>query len=47
MKTSDLEKIIYFQDYVVTDPGGSPLRLGQLLGEEEQPWGPKQSRRFW
>jgi DNA-directed RNA polymerase subunit beta' len=35
MKTSDLEKIIYFQDYVVTDPGGSPLRLGQLLGEEE------------
>ncbi|MHC4238198.1 MAG: DNA-directed RNA polymerase subunit beta', partial [Planctomycetota bacterium] len=35
MKTSDLEKIIYFQDYVVTDPGDSPLRLAQLLGEEE------------
>ena len=31
MKTSDLEKIIYFQDYVVTDPGQSPLKLGQLL----------------
>ena len=35
MKTSDLEKIIYFQDYVVTDPGDSPLNLGQLLSEEE------------
>ena len=35
MKTADLEKIIYFQDYVVTDPGPSPLKLGQLLSEEE------------
>jgi DNA-directed RNA polymerase subunit beta' len=35
MKTADLEKIIYFQDYVVTDPGQSPLQLGQLLSEEE------------
>jgi DNA-directed RNA polymerase subunit beta' len=35
MKTSDLEKIIYFQDYVVTDPGQSPLKAGQLLSEEE------------
>jgi DNA-directed RNA polymerase subunit beta' len=35
MKTADLEKIIYFQDYVVTDPGGSPLKIGQLLSEEE------------
>ncbi|HUW20146.1 MAG TPA: DNA-directed RNA polymerase subunit beta' [Sedimentisphaerales bacterium] len=35
MKTSDLEKIIYFQDYVVTDAGASPLKLGQLLSEEE------------
>ncbi|NIP25866.1 MAG: DNA-directed RNA polymerase subunit beta' [Phycisphaerae bacterium] len=35
MKTADLEKIIYFQDYVVTDPGHSPLKLGQLLSEEE------------
>ncbi len=35
MKSSDLEKIIYFQDYVVADPGQSPLKLGQLLGEEE------------
>jgi DNA-directed RNA polymerase subunit beta' len=36
MKTSDLEKIIYFQDYVVTDPGdASPLKVGQLLSEGE------------
>jgi DNA-directed RNA polymerase subunit beta' len=35
MKTSDLEKIIYFQDYVVTDVGQSPLKLGQLMTEEE------------
>ncbi len=35
MKTADLEKIIYFQDYVVTDPGQSPLKIGQLLSEEE------------
>jgi len=35
MKTVELEKIIYFQDYVVTDPGQSPLKLGQLFSEEE------------
>ncbi|MHC4881160.1 MAG: DNA-directed RNA polymerase subunit beta' [Planctomycetota bacterium] len=35
MKTSDIEKIVYFQDYVVTDPGQSPLKLKQLLTEDE------------
>ena len=35
MKSADLEKIIYFQDYVVTNPGQSPLKIGQLLSEEE------------
>ncbi|MCE5186706.1 MAG: DNA-directed RNA polymerase subunit beta' [Planctomycetaceae bacterium] len=35
MKTSDIEKIVYFQDYVVTDPGQSPLKLRQLLNEDE------------
>jgi DNA-directed RNA polymerase subunit beta' len=35
MKTSSLEKIIYFQDYVVVDPGGTPLKERQLLTEEE------------
>ena len=35
MKTGDIEKIVYFQDYVVTDPGQSPLKLKQLLTEDE------------
>ncbi len=35
MKSADLEKIIYFQEYVVTDPGQSPLKVGQLLTEDE------------
>ncbi len=35
MKTSDLEKVIYFQDYVVTDPMGTPLKPRQLLPEDE------------
>ena len=35
MKTSELEKIIYFQDYVVTDAGQSPLKAKQLLTEDE------------
>ncbi len=35
MKTSNLEKVIYFQDYVVTDPGDTTLEKQQLLTEEE------------
>ncbi|HEY2785620.1 MAG TPA: DNA-directed RNA polymerase subunit beta', partial [Fimbriiglobus sp.] len=35
MKTSSLEKIIYFQDYVVVDPGTTPLKERQLLTEDE------------
>jgi len=35
MKSSDLEKVVYFQDYVVADPGTTPLKAGQLLSEEE------------
>ena len=35
MKTTDLEKVIYFQDYVVVDPAGTPLKVKQLLNEEE------------
>src|SRR6267378_1175525 len=30
MKTSDIEKIVYFQDYVVTAPGKTPIK--KLLG---------------
>ena len=35
MKTSDVEKVVYFQDYVVVDPGKTPLKKKQLLTEEE------------
>ncbi|MDY7011344.1 MAG: DNA-directed RNA polymerase subunit beta', partial [Planctomycetota bacterium] len=35
MKTSDLEKIILFQNYVVIDPDQTPLKLKQVLSEEE------------
>ncbi len=35
MKTSSLEKVIYFQDYVVTDAGETDLEHKQLLTEEE------------
>jgi len=35
MKVSDLEKVIYYQDYIVVDPGPTPLKAKQLLTEEE------------
>ncbi|MCA9146138.1 MAG: DNA-directed RNA polymerase subunit beta', partial [Planctomycetales bacterium] len=35
MKTTSLEKVIYFQDYVVVDPGETSLEARQLLTEEE------------
>jgi DNA-directed RNA polymerase subunit beta' len=35
MKTTSLEKVIYFQDYVVVDPKDTPLKRQQLLTEEE------------
>ncbi len=35
MKTTSLEKVIYFQDYVVVEPGDTSLERAQLLTEEE------------
>src|SRR6186713_1158961 len=35
MKVSNLERVIYFQDYVVVDPGDTPLQEHQLLTEDE------------
>jgi DNA-directed RNA polymerase subunit beta' len=35
MKTTSLERIIYFQDYVVIDPADTPLKERQLLTEED------------
>ncbi len=45
MKTSSLEKVVYFQDYVVVNPGSTDLEPQQLLTEEEyrnarEQWGP-------
>ncbi|MCK4374285.1 MAG: DNA-directed RNA polymerase subunit beta', partial [Candidatus Brocadiae bacterium] len=35
MKSTDLQRIIYFQNYAVTDPKDTPLEYKQLLSEEE------------
>jgi DNA-directed RNA polymerase subunit beta' len=35
VKVSDLERLIYFQEYMVVDPGDTPLEPYQLLTEEE------------
>ncbi len=35
MKTTSLEKVIYFQDYVVVTAGDTPLKQKQLLTEED------------
>ncbi len=35
MKTSLLEKIIYYQEWVVTDPGDSPLKERSLLTDDD------------
>ncbi len=34
-KTSSLEKVIYFQEYLVIEPGDTPLKEKQLLTEDE------------
>jgi len=35
MPLKDLERILYFENYVVVEPGLSPLKQNQLLSEEE------------
>lgn len=35
MTSRELERIIYYEDYVVIDPGETPLERGQLLSETE------------
>ncbi len=35
MTLKDVERILYFENYVITDPGLSPYTAGQLLSEEE------------
>ena len=35
MKVANLERVIYFQDFVVVDPGDTPVVEKELLTEEE------------
>jgi DNA-directed RNA polymerase subunit beta' len=35
MTARNLERIIYYEDYMVIDPGSTPLKLHQLLSEHE------------
>ncbi|MCX7704120.1 MAG: DNA-directed RNA polymerase subunit beta', partial [Planctomycetota bacterium] len=34
VKSSEIERVIYYQDYIVLDPGDTPLTKKQILGEE-------------
>ncbi len=33
--TSSLERVLYYEDHLVMDPGDTPLKPGQMLGETE------------
>jgi DNA-directed RNA polymerase subunit beta' len=35
IRLKDLEKIIYYEEYVVIDPGETPLKVNQLLSEDQ------------
>jgi DNA-directed RNA polymerase subunit beta' len=35
MSTRNLERVIYYESYVVTDPGKAPVEVHQLLSEDE------------
>ena len=35
MTLKDVERILYFENYIVVEPGLTPLKMGQLLGENE------------
>ncbi|HWL21930.1 MAG TPA: DNA-directed RNA polymerase subunit beta' [Bradyrhizobium sp.] len=35
MTLKDLERVLYFENYVVTEPGLTPLKMHQLLSEED------------
>jgi DNA-directed RNA polymerase subunit beta' len=35
MTARNLERVIYYEDYLVIDPGNTPLKQNQLLSEHE------------
>ena len=45
MKTTSLEKVIYFQDYVVTKPGDTPLEAAAVAHRGRVPRRPRSSIR--
>ena len=45
MTLKDLERILYFENYVVIEPGLTPLKLHQLLTEEQYHQRPGRVRR--
>jgi len=52
MTSRNLERVIYYEDYLVIDPGSTPLKLHQLLSEMEhrearETYGPTPSSRRW
>ncbi len=36
MPLKDIERVLYFEHYIVTEPGLTPLKVHQLLSEDEQ-----------
>ncbi len=46
MQNSVLERVVYYESYVVIDPGDTSLRLGQLLTEDEYIELEEQGRQF-
>ena len=36
LKTSDIEKVVYYQDWFITNPGDTELKLNQRITEEER-----------
>ena len=45
MTLRDLERVLYFEAFVVVDPGMTPLERGQLLSERDVPRGDREVRR--
>ncbi len=35
MTLKDLERVLYFENYVITEPGLTPFKMGELLSEEQ------------
>ncbi|MHC4886024.1 MAG: DNA-directed RNA polymerase subunit beta', partial [Planctomycetota bacterium] len=35
LKTTALQQVVYYQRYIVTNPGDTPLKMGEILSEEQ------------